>query len=103
MQLFHSARNGWLAALAIAALAIGTPAFATRTLQPQVTGQVTAIAGETAISVNGKQYLIAAGSAAYSSVQTLHVGDQVGLILDGPANSAASHVIAILSPTSRQH
>jgi hypothetical protein len=102
MQLFHRARNGCLAVLAIAAVAIGTPAFAVQPLQPQVTGHVTAIAGETGISVNGKQYLIAAGSSAYSSVQTVHVGDQVGLILDGPATSAASHVIAIVTPTSRQ-
>jgi hypothetical protein len=51
--------------------------------------------------VDGKQYLIGAGTAAYSSVQTIHVGDQVSLILDGPANSAASHVIVIL-PAAHQ-
>jgi hypothetical protein len=84
----------------MAALAIAIPVFANRALQPQVTGQVTAIAGDTAISVDGKQYLIAAGSAAYGSVQTVHVGDQVSLIMDGPANSAASHVIIIVSGTT---
>jgi hypothetical protein len=101
MQRFHRARNGCLAALAIAAMAIGTPAFALQAVQPQVSGHVTAIAGDTAISVDGKQYLIGAGTAAYSSVQTIHVGDQVSLILDGPANSAASHVIVIL-PAAHQ-
>jgi len=82
-----------LAVLGAAALA-GTAAAST-IRQPQVSGHVTAIAGTTAISVDGHQYLIAAGTLAFQSVASIHVGDIVSLILDGSPNSSASHVILI--------
>ena len=45
--------------------------------------------------IRDSQYLIAAGTLAFQSVASIHVGDIVSLILDGSPNSSASHVILI--------
>jgi hypothetical protein len=71
------------------------PAMAAKLAMPQVSGHVTAITANISITVDGKQYAIAAGSPAASSVRDVHVGDQVGLMMDGPAGRSGSHVTAI--------
>jgi hypothetical protein len=104
MQYLQRARHRCLAAVAIAAcaLTIAAPVLASRIVQAQVTGHVTAILGDASISVDGKEYLIAAGSAAFHSIQSVHVGDQVSLIMDGPPTSSSSHVTVILPGPSEQ-
>ena len=74
----------------------GRPACST----PQVSGQVSAQPESTVIEVNGVRYLVAVNSAAAAQLASLHVGDSVGLVLDGPATSSASHVIAIIATPS---
>lgn len=84
----------------VAALALGTvvtPVSASRLIQPQVTGQVTSVEGTAAVTVNGTTYLIAADSAAYQTVQGVHVGDTIGLVLNGPAGQSGTQVIYIVT------
>ncbi|HEX4052533.1 MAG TPA: hypothetical protein VHY19_16815 [Steroidobacteraceae bacterium] len=102
-------RNPWIrrsvalsAALAAAVMAAGSPAWANMLVQPQVTGAVTAVAGTTAVTINGQTYLIERNSSAYQVIQSVHVGEQIGLILDGPASSSSSHVIAIVTAAARK-
>jgi hypothetical protein len=81
-------------------LAIGGPAantWAARVLSAQVSGLVSSQPESTVIEVNGVRYLVAVNSAAAAQLATLHVGDSVGLVLDGPATSSASHVVAIIA------
>jgi hypothetical protein len=95
MPIFNTPKNACLALLLAAAAAFAAPAVASRVIAPQVTGHVTAIAGSTAISVDGHQYLIGAGTLAAQNIGMVHIGDQVGLVLNGPPTSSASHVIMI--------
>jgi hypothetical protein len=81
--------------LALASVADISPAVATIMITPQVVGHVTAISGATLIVVDGHQYQVAVNSPAFQTLQGLHVGDQVALILDGPARSSSSHVTSI--------
>jgi hypothetical protein len=75
--------------------------WAARVLAPQVSGQVSSQPESTVIEVNGVRYLVAVNSAAAAQLATLHVGDSIGLVLDGPATSSASHVVAIIvNPSS---
>jgi hypothetical protein len=81
--------------LAVANVVSISPAVAIVVIAPQVIGHVTAIPSSTLIVVDGHQYLVAANSPAFRTLQTLHVGDSVGLMLDGPVKSSASHVTSI--------
>ena len=86
----------WRVAAAILALTLcWLPAVAARLITPQVTGKVSAITGNVWVSVDGTEYQIGAGSAASKTIQFVHVGDPVGLILDGPVSKSGSHVVAI--------
>jgi hypothetical protein len=89
-----------LAALLAAGLALGAPAWANIPVPPQVTGQVSAVEGTTAVTINGTTYLIAANSPAYQAIQSVSVGDTIGLILSGPAGDATSQVVAIVTGTT---
>jgi len=60
-----------------------------------VTGTITAINGNM-VNVQGHVYPIAAGSPAYSAVQTFKPGQVVDLQLNGPAKSSSSQVINIM-------
>lgn len=89
-------------ALSAALVAAGAPVWANMLVQPQVTGAVTAVAGTTAVTINGQTYLIERNSTAYQAIQSVHVGEQIGLILDGPASSSRSHVVAIVTAAARK-
>ena len=92
---FRSTR--WIVVTALlSAMAAVTAAQANIPIQPGVTGDVSAVAGTTAVTVDGRTYLIDRNSPAYSAVQGVHVGDRIGLILDGPASASESHVIGIV-------
>jgi hypothetical protein len=82
--------------LAAAAVVLcSLPAWAVTLVVPQVSGHVTAISANVSITIDGKQYAIAAGSLAATDVRDVHVGDMVGLVLDGPAAKLTTHVISI--------
>lgn len=82
---------------ALGAAMAGTPALASRLIQPQVSGQVTSVNGTTAVTVDGTTYLIDRNSPAFQVIQRLHPGDRIGLVLNGPAGSATTQVINIVT------
>jgi len=97
MRFFGRARLtlAALAAAGLAAAAVGTCAWAGMPLQPQVTGQVSAVQGTTAVTINGTTYLIAPNSPAATAVRTVTPGEVIGLVLNGPPGSATSEVVYI--------
>lgn len=86
-----------LVLVGVGALLGATPARANYAPQAQVSGQVTSVNGQTAVSVDGQTYLIALDSPAYQTVLKVHVGDTIGLLFDGPPTASTSHVIFILT------
>lgn len=101
MRVSKGSRLSRVAALTAALVLFGLPAFAARLVGAQVSGVITAITSNVSVSINGKQYMIAAGSSAAQAIQGLHVGDQVGLILDGPVSQSGAHVLAIQTAAKR--
>jgi hypothetical protein len=93
--LGFSLRSACVALLLAGSATLAGTAAASTVRQAQVTGHVTGIAGNAAISIDGHQYSIGAGTLAYQSVGSIHVGDMVSLVFDGPISSSASHVILI--------
>ncbi|HUI61963.1 MAG TPA: hypothetical protein VLX90_17180, partial [Steroidobacteraceae bacterium] len=91
-----------LAVLAVALCMTGFAASAATVVPPAVSGSVNAVGADQSLTVNGHRYLVAPGSAAASQLNNLHVGDVVGLIFDGPADSSGSHVIAIVGAAVSQ-
>jgi hypothetical protein len=84
------------AAAAIAGLwLMVAPVSANRVIGVTVTGQITAVHGDSEIVVQGKTYRIKPGSPAYNVLKTLTPGQLVDLLLDGPPGNSASAVIAI--------
>ena len=93
--------QGAIAALVLGLLGIcSLPARASMPVQAQVTGSVSAVDGTTAVTINGTTYLIAPDSLAARSIQSVSVGDTIGLVLSGPAGEATSQVVYILSGSS---
>lgn len=85
----------WALIVACSGTLLAPTAEAAMIAQPQVSGHITAVASNEVVVVDGHRYLVAVNSAAYKVMSSLHVGDAVGLFLDGPANNSASHVTAI--------
>jgi hypothetical protein len=69
--------------------------WSTRALGVPIAGQVTALPGGHEIEVGNHTYHIKRDSAAENTVKSLSTGQQVHLLLDGPADSPAAEVIAI--------
>ena len=88
-------------AVGLAAALSSPAALASRTVDPQVVGHVTAVGSNTAIVVDGRRYLVAVNSAAYKALGDVHVGDSVGLVLNGPPANSASHVTALVTKQAR--
>jgi hypothetical protein len=70
---------------------------ANKLVQPQVSGQVTSVNGSAAITINGQTYLISSSSPAYQQIQGVHIGDQIGLVLNGPAGASTTQVVGIVT------
>jgi hypothetical protein len=103
MRVFRSRRVGRAGTMALAAAAAlatlcvsGAPAWANRPVQAQVSGQVTAVEGTAAVTVGSTTYLIAANSPAYQTIQSVRVGETIGLVLSGPAGDSSSQVEYII-------
>jgi hypothetical protein len=91
-----NARHALLGWLACASVALGSGIAVANTVPGEiVTGTITAINGNM-VNVQGHVYPIAAGSPAYSAVQTFKPGQVVDLQLNGPAKSSSSQVINIM-------
>jgi hypothetical protein len=87
------------AVLAASVLALGmgsNTAWSTRAYADGVTGEVTAIPISGQIEVAHQIYHIKAQSPADQAVHNFSLGQIVHLVLDGPASSPTSQVIAIM-------
>lgn len=91
-------RAGWVALVLAGSLAAGGAAWGNIPIEPEVTGAVTAVSGTTAVTIDGQTYLIDRNSPAYKTIQSVHPGDRVGLILSGPAGSSGTQVVGIVTP-----
>lgn len=90
-----NARRALLGWLVCASVALGGGiAVASKVPGDVVTGTITAINGNM-VNIQGQVYPIAAGSPAYSVVQTFSPGQVVDVQLNGPAKSTSSQVINI--------
>ena len=69
--------------------------WSTRAFGALVSGEVTAAPLSTEIEIAHHVYHIKANSPAAKAVTTIHVGQTVDAMLDGPASSTASEVITI--------
>jgi hypothetical protein len=88
------------AVVALGVLALGAsaePARASMPVQPQVTGQVSAVDGVTAVHINGTTYLIAPNSPAAQTIRSVAPGQTIGLVLNGPPGLGTSEVVSIVS------
>jgi hypothetical protein len=87
-------------ALLAALWLLQSPAMASKVAGPTISGTVTAVSGIDAVAINGQTYRIQPGSAAAAALPNISVGQVVDAVLDGPADSSASEVIAISLHTS---
>jgi hypothetical protein len=89
------ARHALLGWLVCASVALGGGiAVASAILGDVISGTITAI-NVNMVSIQGRAYPIATGSAAYAAAQTLKPGQVVDVQLNGPAKSSESQVINI--------
>jgi hypothetical protein len=88
-------KHARLATVALAALLAAGAALASKAIGVKITGQVTAVSGTEAITINGTQYFVKAGSAAAQALSQITPGEVVDAILDGPAESSTSHVVVV--------
>ena len=95
-----SIKHSWLAAVAIAGVAIAPgSALATKLVGVAIQGRVTAVSGIQAVTIDGTQYPVKSGSQAAQALPQLAPGQLVTIVLDGPASSTA-HVIAVHTTTA---
>jgi hypothetical protein len=87
-----------IAALWLSA-SVAAPAHASR-VPDLVTGKVTALPGGAQLVVNGKTYYLRLDGNALEELQSVHVGDTVDLVLDGPPQGSTTKVVAINEHTS---
>lgn len=90
-----------MALLLTLALGAGVELRANQLPGEMVTGQVTAVSGNSQITVDGKSYRIKSGSAAAAAARSAVRGQTVDIQLNGPANSSASEVINLVTRATR--
>jgi hypothetical protein len=78
---------------------VAAPAHASR-VPPMLTGTVTALPGGAQLVVNGKTYYLRLDGDALEQLQSVHVGDTVDLLLDGPPQASSTKVVSIHEHTS---
>ena len=89
------------AALVLAGWVLAGPAAVNQVPGDLVSGQVTAVSGNSTININGKAYHIKSGSPAADAARTIAAGQVVDAQLNGPANSSATEVINLVARGSR--
>jgi hypothetical protein len=89
-------KSALLAATAALVFCLGTNiGWSTRAYGDGVTGEVTAAPLNGVIEVAHRSYHIKANSAAEKDALNFYAGQTVDVVLDGPAGSSDSQVIAI--------
>ncbi len=71
------------------------PGWSTRAYGAAIGGEVTAAPVNGEIEIAHHSYRIKAGSAADKALSSFYAGESVDAVLDGPADSSASQVIAL--------
>jgi hypothetical protein len=95
-------KASFLSGTALLAVCIGGSAvWGSILIAPALTGHVTSVSGNEAVTIDGHLYYVSPGSAAAAALPSLTVGELVDVYLDGPAQNAASHVVSI-SPHANQ-
>lgn len=85
-----------VAGAALIALGLGSVStLASILVAPSLSGHITSISGVSSVTIDGRLFIIRAGSAAVTEVAQLQVGQIVDVYLDGPATTSASEVIGI--------
>jgi hypothetical protein len=69
--------------------------WSTRVYDPVITGEVTAEPQRGGIEIAHHLYHIKPHSAADKALSAFHVGQNVDIVLNGPASDAASQIISI--------
>jgi hypothetical protein len=82
-------------AVALTLALAGANSFASRVMGDVVSGAVTAVSRE-AVTVDGHQYHIKAGSPAAAAVAHVSPGQKVEVHLDGPVGVSRSEVINVI-------
>lgn len=84
-----------ISAVALAFALVPNVGWSTRAYGPMITGEVTAAPSNGTIEIAHHLYHIKANSAADKVLNSIHAGQNVDIILDGPQSSSASEVVAI--------
>ena len=91
-----------LFALLAAATLLGAGTIEANTVPGDiVTGNLTAVNGRQSLNIEGRIYRLKDGSPAFAAAAHLTPGQSVTVQLDGPASSAASQVINVVTHTGR--
>ena len=81
---------------ALIALGLGSAStLASILIPPALTGHITSISGVSSVTIDGRLFVVRAGSAAVAQMAQLQVGQIVDVYLDGPATTSASEVVGI--------
>ena len=95
-----SAKSGLVVgALALAFCLKPNVGWSTRALGALITGEVTATPLGGTIEVDHRSYHVMPNSAAEKALGNFYAGLTVDIVLDGPATSATSQVVAIARHT----
>lgn len=86
----------WIAAAALAGtLLISGPAPAAQVaVQQMVMGEVTSVSAST-ITIDGRQFIVLAGSPAAQQLAQIAPGQKVQVVLDRPSTDPTAHVLAV--------
>jgi hypothetical protein len=69
--------------------------WSTRVIGPMISGEVTAAPSNGTIEVAHHLYHVKANSPAEKALSSVHAGQNVDIILDGPLDSSATEVVSI--------
>jgi hypothetical protein len=85
-----------LSAIVLSLSLMPSTSWSSRAYAPAITGTITAAPASGSIEVDRHTYHVKANSAAAKVLGTLHLGDVVDMIIDGPANAPNPEVISIM-------
>ncbi|GAC1501150.1 MAG: hypothetical protein NVS1B6_07460 [Steroidobacteraceae bacterium] len=91
----HGKFTLFVSAVALAFCLQPNVGWSTRLYAPMITGEVTAAPQSGAIEIAHHVYQVKPNSEAAKALSGFHAGQNVDIVLDGPANSAAAQVISI--------
>jgi hypothetical protein len=97
-----NARHTFLALLAATGTALSIGSIEANTVPGDIiTGSLIAVNGRQSLNIEGRTYRVKDGSPAFAAAAHLTPGQSVTVQLDGPASSASSQVINVVTYTGR--